>query len=174
MSFRSQIHERTITIRFLGIILSWGFCINLWNYREGGMVFIYSVLYSNFTVEICKRLSESEEMHRRLREYEEIEISRWLWITRRKTPKTFVWISSNNSASGFASFKLWSAFQLLINLCEHFLCGILLSKNVEEVRWFSQQLKIFCSKVQQVQTRILGTSLTKPTHLSTGNYKSHL
>ncbi len=45
---------------------------------------------------------------KRLREFEEIEISRqrpcgWLWLAGRKNLNTFAWISSKNSASGFES-----------------------------------------------------------------------
>ncbi len=34
-------------------------------------------------------------------------VQRWLWIARRKTPKTFVWISSKNSASGARKEAEW-------------------------------------------------------------------
>ncbi len=52
-----------------------------------------------------KRLREFEEICKMFHEFDEIEISkaklyRWLWIARRKTLKTYVWISSKNSASG--------------------------------------------------------------------------
>jgi hypothetical protein len=56
-------------------------------------------VYSNFTVEICKRLCECEEIPKRLREFEEIEILRKNCrgvSSKRRTLKNFVW----NSASG--------------------------------------------------------------------------
>jgi hypothetical protein len=65
IQYSSRIHERTISLRFLGIILR--------DLRLGKEVW-FSIrfppfsftMYSKFTVEICKRL----------REFEEIEISR--------------------------------------------------------------------------------------------------
>ncbi len=42
MDTRSGIHESTVSLRFLCIILSsqtWGFCMDFLNHREGGLVF---------------------------------------------------------------------------------------------------------------------------------------
>ena len=85
--YRSRIHERTISLRFLewsqtssrffGHNLessqTWGFCMDFLYHREGGMVFtsvfppFSFTVYSNVPVyRSCKRL----------REFEEIEISR--------------------------------------------------------------------------------------------------
>ncbi len=68
------------------------------NHRERGTVFLSDfpplsfTVYSNWTVDICKRLCEVEEIHKRLREFEEINLMaklfRWLWIARRKTRRT--------------------------------------------------------------------------------------
>ncbi len=63
-----------------------------------------------YVTEIRRRLHEFEETCKRLREFEEIEIS---WQSSRcdcefqggeKTLKTFLWISSKNSASGLQSY----------------------------------------------------------------------
>jgi hypothetical protein len=51
------------------------------NHREEGMVsirfssFLLYNVYTNFTLEIHKRLREFEEIRKRLRDFEEIEIS---------------------------------------------------------------------------------------------------
>ncbi len=81
---------------------TWGFCMDFLNQKEGGMLFLLSPLPC--TVTNWKNCN-------RLREFEEIEVSyiakvkRWLWIERRKTLKTFVWILFKKSASaqGFTS-----------------------------------------------------------------------
>ncbi len=74
------------------------------------MVFDPVFLLSTFqyTVEERNRLREFEEKLKRLCEFEETEISRQSCrgdceIARRKTLKTFVWISSKNSTS----VQLW-------------------------------------------------------------------
>ncbi len=52
------------------------------DHMDGGMGFYQEfppfsfTMYSNFTVEKCKRLHEFEEIRKMLREFEEIEVSR--------------------------------------------------------------------------------------------------
>jgi hypothetical protein len=78
--FRNQIHEGTFSLRFLGIILRilqlelFGFL----KFRKGGMVFyqVFPLSPLLCTVTLRKRLCESEQICKRLREFEEIEISR--------------------------------------------------------------------------------------------------
>jgi hypothetical protein len=72
------------------------------NHREGDVV-SYQVKFSSFL--LYSTLTHCGNC-KRLREFGEIEISRqscrydFEYVARRKTLKTFVWISSKNSASG--------------------------------------------------------------------------
>jgi hypothetical protein len=69
------------------------------NHREG---VLFSIRFSSFLRYSVQGLNRRN--CKRLREFEEIEISRQSCrgdcIARRETLKTFVWISSKNSASG--------------------------------------------------------------------------
>ncbi len=75
----------------------------MYGYLSGFPPFSFTV-YSNFTVDIHKRLHEFEEICKRLREFEEIEISSQSCrgdceYQGGKLFKTFAWIPSKNSAT---------------------------------------------------------------------------
>ncbi len=97
--YRSRIHERTILSRFLGIILRvlrlQCLCIQFLGHRERGMVFYQVFLLSplHCTVTELKKLEEVAWV------WKNRNLKAKLWIARRKTLKTFVRISSKNSAS---------------------------------------------------------------------------
>jgi hypothetical protein len=84
-NFRSRIHERTILLRFLGMILrTLRLEVSLYISETIGKGVWFSFRFPpfsftvncNWTVEICKRLREFEDIHKRLCEVEEREISR--------------------------------------------------------------------------------------------------
>jgi len=74
--------------------LTSGFCMDFLNQREGGIVFCIRVssflLYRN-----CKRLRDLKKLKSQGKSVNK----------RRKTLKTFVWISSKNSVSGHWSYR---------------------------------------------------------------------
>ncbi len=89
------------------------------NQREGGMAFyqvflfsplqctlyVYCTLYSNLTLEVAWVLKKVKSQGKAVE---------WLWIARRKTLKTLVWISSKNSASVLHNrflAEFWPMFQ---------------------------------------------------------------
>jgi hypothetical protein len=80
---------------------TWGFCMALLNHRKGGMVFYQVLLFSPLQ---CTVMNCRARNFKRLREFAEnknlkAKLYWWLWIARRKALKTFVLISSKNSAS---------------------------------------------------------------------------
>jgi hypothetical protein len=104
VQIRSRIHERTISLRVFSIVLRvLRLEVSIWISKtiEEGVWF--SIRFSSFLLyRNCKRL----------REFEVKEISR------RKTLKTFVWISSKNSASVHARpIFLWEELKDLIPCC---------------------------------------------------------
>ena len=101
----------SLEAKFINVQFRWGFCAS--SCKLSGLRFLYgflkpwrrgygfleSFLLSPLNVQL--RLHEFEEIRKRLCEFEEIvaKLSRWMWIARRKTHKTFVWILSKNSVS---------------------------------------------------------------------------
>jgi hypothetical protein len=78
------------------------------NHGEGGIVFYQVFLLSPLqhtviTVEICKKFYELEEIRKRLREFDKIEIQgKAVEVTvnsKEENSSNFVWISSKNLAS---------------------------------------------------------------------------
>ncbi len=83
---------------------TWGFCMVLSTWKGGGVCYgflsgfplVFLTVYSNWIVETvrgCMSLKKNKSKSQGK------AVGR-LWIARRKTLKTFVWISSKNSASG--------------------------------------------------------------------------
>ncbi len=75
IQYRSRIHEHTISLRFLSIIL-----------RVSDLRFGIQCSLKTLSKNICWGVGNPR-------------VERWLWIARRKTLKTFVPITSKNSAS---------------------------------------------------------------------------